>query len=167
MRKIFLMLFASFVFVFGAVLEEIEIEGTDGGNDQSVSYQFLSQNGVDVPNIFVMASKCYKENSIIVRDYLVQAFNTNPTDVSEQELANVIKAEVIKRKDFLPFIGHYCLTTDGFSRMDEEMFSLHDAAVKAGDNQSVADLENSLITILADALVNESITVDGPFKIKE
>lgn len=166
MRKIFLMLFAPFVFVFGAVLEEIEVEGTDG-TDQSISYQFLSQNGVDVPNIFVMASKCYAANPIIVRDYLVQAFNTNHTDVTEQELANVIKTEVTKRKDFLAFVGHYCLTVDGFNQMDEEMFDAHDVAVKADNNQSVADLEASLITILADAFVNESITVDGPFKIKE
>lgn len=167
MRKIFLMLFASFVFVFGTVLEEIEIEGTDGGNEESASYQFLSQNGVDVPNIFGMASKCYAANPIMVRDYLVQAFNTNPKDISEQELPEVIKTEVAKRKDFLAFVGHYCLTVDGFNQMDEEMFSLHDSAVKAGDTQSVADLEASLISILVDAFVNESIAVDGPFKIKE
>lgn len=167
MRKILLMLFASFVFVFGALFEEVEIEGTEGGSEESVSYQFLSQNGVDVPNIFGMASKCYAANPAIVRDYLVQAFNTNPKEVSEQELADTIKAEVIKRKDFLAFVGHYCLTVDGFSQMDEEMFAVHDAAVKADDNQSVADLEASLISILADAFVNESIAVDGPFKIKE
>lgn len=163
MKKIFIVLLTVLTLLFSTVLEEVEIEG----GEESVSYEFLSKNGVDVPNIIVSAGKCYKENNLIIRDYLVQAFNANPNVTDESLIPNSIIETVSKKDDFLAFYAHYCIKTEGFYKMDEEMFAVYDVAKNNNDEQTIQDLENSLRSILASTLVDESVAIDGPFKLKE
>lgn len=171
MRKILIVFISALTLLFGAVMEEVEIETTDGMEEsigeESISYDFLSKNGVDVPNIITSAGKCYKENSLIIRDYLVQAFNANPSVSDESLIAGAITDLVSKKDDFLAFYAHYCIQIEGFYKMDEEMFAVYEVAKANNDEQTVQDLEVSLRSILATTLVDESVATDGPFKLKE
>lgn len=171
MKKILIIFISVLTLLFGAVMEEVEIETTDDvvgtTSEASISYDFLSKNGVDVPNIITSAGKCYKENNLIIRDYLVQAFNTNPSVSDESLVAGAITDLVSKKDDFLAFYAHYCIQIEGFYKMDEEMYGVYEVAKSNNDEQTVQDLEISLRSILATTLVDESVAMDGPFKLKE